>query len=174
MNLDPDFQDLDPNFVPIQTQEKSPIRIRTKGPGKLFRPNVMLTMNKPLIKKSQICFAHRHNLERRTLEVLPVIQRLNYFFSAPTPSYEPGPAGPLDHHTSFLPTYSEYGSGPTKLLNTEPIWIRIHKTKFLPGYRLPQSSMMQIADLTGTVPTGTDSTKDLGSRKGRTIWVSMN
>ena len=34
--------------------------------------------------------------------------------------------------------------------------------------------MMQIADLTGTVPTGTDSTKDLGSRTGRTIWVSMN
>ena len=30
---DPDFSDQDPKFLPIRTQEKSPIRIRKKGPG---------------------------------------------------------------------------------------------------------------------------------------------
>ena len=29
---DPDFSDQDPKFLPIRTQEKSPIRIRKKGP----------------------------------------------------------------------------------------------------------------------------------------------
>ena len=35
MDSDPDFSDLDPDFdqIRIRTWEKSPIRVRTKGPG---------------------------------------------------------------------------------------------------------------------------------------------
>ena len=44
-------------------------------------------------------------------------------------------------------SYSKYGSGSTKVLNTDPIWIRILNT----GYLAKFSFRIQISSGTGTV-----------------------